>query len=173
MSNYKHLIFAIISFIGLSSLAMASSEKQPAYKAGEYGLTENQYAKFPLPLGYYDEKLTENGKIDLGETLSYRAKQQNGFNLVASIIFVCAILHTFLAGFFVNMAHHHQEQHEERIKKEGRTACAKPQEGAKDDVSFTAQALHFLGEIEVIFGLWVAALVISIYYFFWLPQRRY
>jgi hypothetical protein len=166
MSNYKHLIFAMMALIGLSSLAMASAEKQPFYKAGEYGLTADQFAEFPLPLGYYDKKLNEDGKIDLGETLSYRSKQQNGFNLVASIIFVCAILHTFLAGFFVNMAHHHQEVHEVRIKKEGRTACAKPQDDAKDDVSFKAQALHFLGEVEVIFGLWVAALVISIYYFF-------
>ena len=166
MSNYKHLIFAMMALIGLTSLAMASAEKQPAYKAGEYGLTEDQFAEFPLPLGYYDKKLTADGKVDLGETLSYRATQQNGFNIVASIIFVCAILHTFLAGFFVNMAHHHQEKHEVRIKKEGRTACAKPQEDAQDDVSFKAQALHFLGEVEVIFGLWVAALVLSIYYFF-------
>lgn len=155
-----------MAVIGLSSLAMASAEKQPAYKAGEYGLTEDQFAEFPLPLGYYDKKLTDDGKIDLGETLSYRSKQQNGFNLVASIIFVCAILHTFLAGFFVNIAHNHQEKHDVRIKKEGRTGCAKPEEDAKDDVSFSAQVFHFLGEIEVIFGIWVAALVMSIYYFF-------
>ncbi|MFT5882266.1 MAG: hypothetical protein ACI9FG_000766 [Crocinitomicaceae bacterium] len=166
MSTYKHLIIAMIALVGLSSLAMASAEKQPAYKAGEYGLTEDQFAEFPLPLGYYDKKLTEDGKVDLGATLSYRSMQQNGFNLVASIIFVCAILHTFLAGFFVNMAHQHQEKHERRIKEEGRTACAKPEDDAQDDVSFRAQALHFLGEVEVIFGLWVAALVLSIYYFF-------
>ncbi|MEO1856341.1 MAG: putative Na+/H+ antiporter [Rubritalea sp.] len=172
MSNYKRLIFAMFALIGLSSLTMASAEKQPAYKAGEYGLTEDQFAEFPLPLGYYDEKLKEDGilsegeTLSLSETLSYRAKQQNGFNLVATIIFVCAILHTFLAGFFVKMAHDHQEKHEIRIKKEGRTGCAKPQEDAKDDVSFKAQALHFLGEVEVIFGLWIAALAIAIYYFF-------
>lgn len=62
-----------MTLIGLSSLAMASAEKQPAYKAGEYGLTEDQFAEFPLPLGYYDKKLTDDGNIDLGETLSYRA----------------------------------------------------------------------------------------------------
>ncbi|MFD2157989.1 putative Na+/H+ antiporter [Rubritalea tangerina] len=148
---------------------MAANDK-PAYKAGEYGLTEDQYAVFPLPLGYYEKKLTPEGNVDVGATLAYRATQQDGFNIVATIIFVCAIVHTFLAGFFLRMAHHHQEKHEERIKAEGRTACAKPQEDAKDDVSFRAHLFHFLGEVEAIFGIWVAALVIAMYYFFGIQE---
>lgn len=166
MSIYRHLILALIATLGLSSISMAAGKDKPAYHAGEYGLTEDQYAVFPIPLGKYEKQVDANGDMDLGATLSYRAKQQNGFNMVASIIFVCAILHTFLAGIFLRMAHHEEEKHSKRIKEEGRTGCAKPHEGAKDDVSFKAHLYHFLGEVEAIFGIWVAALVIAMYYYF-------
>jgi len=164
----KRLIFLLtiaLSF-GLVSNSFAAGDAEPAYHKGEYDLKAKQYAEFPIPLGKYEEKLTPDGKKDVGATLKYRAMQQNGFNLVASIIFVCAILHTFLAGFFMEMAHKEEHKHKIRIKEQGRTGCAKPHEGAKDDVSFKAHLFHFLGEVEAIFGIWVIALVGAILWFF-------
>jgi len=139
---------------------------------GYENLDTDQYAKFPLPLSLYEDVYVEgegaedDKKLDLMATLKKRALAQNGFNLVASIIFLCAILHTFLAGFFMEMAHKEEHKHKEKIKKEGRTGCAKPQEDAEDDTSFKAQLLHFLGEIEAIFGIWVIALAAAILWFF-------
>ncbi|MGJ8673606.1 putative Na+/H+ antiporter [Rubritalea sp.] len=170
MRKHIHLILMLFALLGFSTASLHASGDVPAYKAGQYGLTEDQYAVFPLPLGAYKDPVGADGKKDLGATLAYRAKQQNGFNIVATIIFVCAIVHTFLAGIFLNMAHKHQHEHEKRIKAEGRTACAKPHDDAKDDVSFKAHLYHFLGEVEAIFGIWVAALVIAVYYFFGIQE---
>ena len=143
-----------------------AAKAEPAYKKGEYGLTKDQQAPFPKPLASYEEQNTEEGTMDLMATLKHRAFQQNGFNIVATIIFVCAIVHTFLAGFFMEMAHKHEHRQKELNEKRGRTACAKPEEDAKDDVSFRAHLFHFLGEVEAIFGIWVIALVGAILYFF-------
>ena len=159
----RHLLTLLfLFFIGsMASTFAASGHIDPAFHEGEYGLTKDQYAEFPLPLGSYDDE-----ELSLGEKLSSRAKALGGFNIVASIIFLCAILHTFLAGFFLEIAHKFEHKHKERIKQEGRTACAKPQEDAKDDVSFRAHLFHFLGEIEAIFGIWVIALASAIFWFF-------
>ncbi len=153
----------IISFFA-ASMAHAGSNVEPAYPAAEYGLEKDRYASFPLPLTEYDEMEDEDWGI--WERLKFRAGQQGGFNLVASIIFLCAIIHTFLSGYFIEMAHHHEKQHQEKIKELGLTGEAKPHIGAKDDVSFRANFFHFLGEVEAVFGIWVIALLGAILWFF-------
>ncbi len=160
----RHSLLSIIFLFFLvitSSVFAAGGHIEPAFHEGEYGLTEDQYAKFPLPLGSYGDD-----DLSLGEKLSSRAGALGGFNIVASIIFLCAILHTFLAGFFLEIAHKFEHKHQVRIKEEGRTACAKPQDDAKDDVSFRAHLFHFLGEVEAIFGIWVIALAGAAFWFF-------
>ncbi len=147
-----------------------AASKEPSYEKGEYGLTKDQYAKFPKPLPAYEQKNDASGEMDLWETLKYRAFEHRGFNLVASIIFLCAIIHTFLAGYFLEMAHKHEHRQKEKNEKLGRTAHAKPHDDAKDDVSFRAHLFHFLGEVEAIFGIWVVALVGAIVYFFGFDQ---
>ena len=42
--------------------------------------------------------------------------QQEPFNLVATLIFILAILHTFMASKFLAIAHKWEKAHEERIK---------------------------------------------------------
>src|SRR6185436_5672135 len=88
--------------------------------------------------------------------------QAEPFNLIAAIIFFCAIAHTFLAPFFTKLSHQIEQEHRVKIEKEGRTAKAKPQVDSKDDVSFKAEILHFFGEVEAIFGIWVVPLLIAI-----------
>jgi hypothetical protein len=79
------------------------------------------------------------------------------FNLVASLIFFGAILHTFLAGHFSRIAHQWELDHEQRIRH-GR---ASPQ-----SVHIGAELFHFLGEVEVVFGLWAIATVGAITAFY-------
>ncbi|MCH2280591.1 MAG: hypothetical protein MK368_02900, partial [SAR324 cluster bacterium] len=59
-------------------------------------------ASFPTPLGNYgDDEILENK--GLMAVLSYRINHAP-FNLWASFIFLCAILHTFVAGKITAMA---------------------------------------------------------------------
>lgn len=153
----------LLLFAGDSAFASAND---PTYLAEEYQLDKDRYAKFPLPLSEYDAAEQSEEDWGIWEKLKYRAVQQGGFNLVASLIFLCAILHTFLSGYFVKMAHHQEEKHQKEIVELGLTAEHKSHEGAKDHVSFKANLFHFLGEIEAIFGIWVIALAMAVLWFF-------
>ncbi|GAB4272114.1 MAG: putative Na+/H+ antiporter [Opitutales bacterium] len=91
---------------------------------------------------------------------------QDPFNLVATLIFFAAVIHTFFTARFNALAHHFEQVHREAILKSGRTADQKPYIDAKDDVSFRATLFHFLGEVEAIFGIWCIPLVISMALFY-------
>lgn len=153
-------------FLLFGASASAAGEDPPAYPKGELGLTNDQFATFPLPLAKYEETEQANEDWGIWEKLKYRATERNGFNIVATIIFLCAIFHTFLSGFFIEMAHRHEKEHKEKIKKLGLTGDAKPHDDAKDHVSFKANLFHFLGEVEAIFGIWVIALAGAVVWFF-------
>jgi hypothetical protein len=74
------------------------------------------------------------------------------FNAIATAIFVMAVLHTFVAGWFRTWAHHVQHHLDEQQRAAGRPL--RP--------SFKAELLHFLGEIEVVFALWGLPLMVAI-----------
>jgi hypothetical protein len=112
-------------------------------------------ATFPLPLESY--AATTGGVFD---TLAARA-QAEPLNLVATGIFLLAILHTFLAGKFRHWSHLVEERHRARLKAEGWTDQSHADEDgdtAAHEVSFAGQMLHFLSEIEAVFGLWAVVL---------------
>jgi hypothetical protein len=73
-------------------------------------------------------------------------------NAVATGIFLLAVLHTFFASRFTNAAHRRQHEHD------ARRAAA----GLRPNPSVAAEMLHFLGEIEVVFGLWLVPLIAAI-----------
>jgi hypothetical protein len=73
------------------------------------------------------------------------------FNVAATAIFFLAILHTFAAGKFTALARRLQHRHEAAAQRSG-----EPQ-----TPSVLAELLHFLGEVEVVFGLWAVALGIA------------
>jgi len=73
------------------------------------------------------------------------------FNAIATGIFVLAVLHTFAVARFTAIAHGVQHRHDEAARAQGR--LTRP--------SVVAELLHFLGEVEVVFGLWVVVLVIA------------
>ncbi|MDP3072460.1 MAG: putative Na+/H+ antiporter [Opitutaceae bacterium] len=115
--------------------------------------------EFPRPLSDYDTVQS----ADLGATLAGRARIEP-FNLIASLIFLLAILHTFVSARIRHWAHVVEERHLARRKLPPR-ASDRNEDGQPDEVSFWGQTLHFFGEIEAIFGIWVLALAGAIVWF--------
>jgi hypothetical protein len=106
---------------------------------------------FPRPLEDYPA--SPGGS--LLQTLVDRVRLEP-FNLVATILFFLAIAHTFLAPRFMRLSHRLELEHRQRLAQRGKTAG----ENKPNEVSFSAQVFHFLGEIEAIFGIWVVPLLI-------------
>ncbi len=79
------------------------------------------------------------------------------FNLVATIIFFCAIIHTFMSSKFLFYAHKWKAEHQKRIE-----------EGLESESSthILSEIFHFLGEVEVVFGLWAVVLTGAIALFY-------
>ncbi|MGE9269409.1 MAG: putative Na+/H+ antiporter [Verrucomicrobiales bacterium] len=102
-------------------------------------------------------------KSDVMGRIKFRATEAP-FLLVATIIFVCAIIHTFFAVPLTKLAHKVQHEHDERIRKKNEAVGKGTEE--TDMVSFKATVLHFLGEVEAIFGIWVIVLVGAIWSFY-------
>ena len=71
-------------------------------------------------------------------------------NLAATAIFLLAIVHTFLAARFTDLAH--SVQHRRDAVADAARRPRRP--------SVLAGFLHFLGEVEVVFGLWVVPLLV-------------
>ena len=107
-------------------------------------------APFPLPLTAYPSPPAS----DLLSILQLRIGV-DPFNAVATAIFFLAVCHTFVAPRFTELAHRLQRRQDARAAAAGE--AARP--------SVAAELLRFLGEVEVIFGLWgvplVAAIVLS------------
>ncbi|MDH5720699.1 MAG: putative Na+/H+ antiporter [Spirochaetia bacterium] len=117
----------------------------------------------PKPLSSYnDGNLT--GVTDI---LVNRIKEEP-FNLVATLIFLLAIIHTFISGKFRAIAHDLEHHHKKKIEKKPKSKDVKyeNENAVEEEVSFTAEIMHFLGEIEVVFGLWVLILIGSIFFYF-------
>lgn len=104
---------------------------------------------FPLPVtAYQDDHLSS-----ISDILSFRI-QKEPMNLVVSLLFLGAILHTFLAGFFHRLAEKLERAHRETHKLNGQAELNYSGD-VVDNVSFGAELFYLLGEVEIIFGLWV------------------
>jgi len=115
---------------------------------------------FPRALNSY----AETAASGLWSTLAARAEAEP-FNLVATGIFLLAIVHTFFAGKIRHWGHVVEERHAAGLKSGTATEDSdqdRYRDGVPDDVSFFGQVLHFFGEIEVVFGLWALALAVAI-----------
>lgn len=144
------IIFLILSFA--SPVAFAAGGGKEA-KTPEF---VSKMEEFPA----LEEAAAKESIMD---KIQFRASEEP-FLLVATIIFLCAIIHTFLAVPITKYAHKVQHDHDAKIRKmkqaEGESAYA------ADMVSFKATALHFLGEIEAIFGIWVIVLLAAMFGFY-------
>jgi len=104
--------------------------------------------EFPPSLASYDDAHLES----IPQILQHRIKTEP-FNLIATIIFIFAIIHTFLASKLTAISHRRRKRHKEKI---GRG------EADEHSVDLAAELLHFLGEVEVVFGIWLVPLVVAI-----------
>lgn len=116
------------------------------------GASTEAPAAFPAPLDSYGDAELRS----IPEILVHRIKQQP-FNLVATIIFLCAIIHTFMASKFMAMSHAREHEHLEKIKR------GEARESSRD---LMAGLYHFFGEVEVVFGLWVIPLIVATILFY-------
>jgi hypothetical protein len=117
---------------------------------------------FAEPLVQHGEPLVQHGETfpralesyeeveGIWSTLRARVNEEP-FNFVATLIFLLAIVHTFLTARFLKISHRWAHDHEQRIERD---------ETSRDSVHHGAQAMHFLGEVEVVFGLWAVVVVI-------------
>jgi hypothetical protein len=98
---------------------------------------------FPLPLDAYRG---EEG-LGLWEVLARRAAQEP-LNLVATAIFALAVVHTFLAPSL--------------LAASARLRARLERERGGPGHSARVELLHLLGEVEVVFGLWLLPLLAAL-----------
>ena len=162
---FMHRTFLVIgySFFVLLFTHAASAAGTNNDAAAIYGASNNDsFKKLPKPLDQYAimecARAIELGVDSLGlvEKLKVRIKDQP-LNLVATILFFCAIFHTFIAGRILKMAHQAEQDHALFIKEDSRRYHL-----GKNRVSFKGTALHFLGEVEAVFGIWLLPLILYI-----------
>ena len=146
--------YVLLSIATIFLLLPAGASAVESHAAVPEFVTE--MAKFP-------EVEKSQGLDSIGAKLAFRAKQQP-FLLVASIIFILAIIHTFFAIPITKLSHKVQHDHDAKIRRlhatDGKAAAA------DEMVSFKATLLHFLGEVEAIFGIWVLVLMGAMFAFY-------
>ncbi len=142
-------IFPLISaavFLTLSTGAMAAD-------------AHDEVPSFVTEMANFPALEKSQGLDGIGERLVFRARQQP-FLLVATIIFILAIVHTFFAIPISRISHQIQHKHDAKVRR----SQGKP--GNIGSVSFSATMLHYLGEVEAIFGIWVLALIAAMLSFY-------
>ncbi|MBL9169555.1 MAG: putative Na+/H+ antiporter [Verrucomicrobiales bacterium] len=105
---------------------------------------------FPPPLSGYQD----SGASGVLEILKRRVEQQP-FNLWATLLFLGAVIHTFVTHKFRHLAHVFEERH-------ALGAAERVARGEPAGSSSWARLFHFLGEVEAVFGVWVLPLVLLI-----------
>ena len=125
----------------------------------EFSPQTGHATEIPRPLQTYPSAADQS----LAAELAARA-QLEPFNGIATGIFLLAILHTFAAARFAALAHRVQHRHDVRLQAQGRPPVPSP----------FAELLHFLGEVEVVFGLWAVLLLAAMTrYAGWEPTKHY
>ena len=131
-------VLACLLGTGFAGLALATSADTE----------HSSRPEFPRSLeSYHDDE-----RQSIGAILAHRIKEEP-FNLAAILIFLCAIIHTFLTSRFLAVAHAWEAGHREKITRG---------EAHRRSVHIGAGIFHFLGEVEVVFGLWAVALGLAI-----------
>ena len=145
MRTFAFLLIALILF---------GSHLEPALAAAA---PDGPPAKidFPKPLEDYHDDQTPA----LFQKLVDRVRLEP-FNLVGTIIFFCAILHTFLTARFTHIAHAFKHEFEALESEE--TSADPSISHRRDALQFRAQFFHFMGEVEVVFGIWLVPLFIAV-----------
>ena len=111
---------------------------------------------FPPSLASYGDAEMDS----VTRILSNRIEKEP-FNLFVSIVFLLAVCHAFTASKIAKIAHDVERRHHR--KKGGK--APKIYKDQVDEVSVAGQVLHFLGEVEAIFGIWILVLLGGFVYY--------
>ena len=154
MKNIRKHCLGLVIFGGMSVIAFAGGDIVEALP-------------FPVPLDDYgDANLIKSGEI-MG-VLTNRIGH-TPFNLWASLIFLFAILHTFFAAKIMVIAEKLGQKHAKKMRAEGRS-----EEEIERNPPFLGEILHFFGEVEAIFGIWVLALgAVTVSFYDWQTFKNY
>jgi hypothetical protein len=110
-------------------------------------------ASFPPPLASYGDAQLSS----IWDVLRNRI-QKEPFNLWATLVFLLAIIHTFLTHKFLGWSHVVEQRHRARLEKESPLPSGHHTAAALESTCMAARVLHFLGEVEAVFGIWVIPL---------------
>jgi len=108
---------------------------------------------FPAPLDSYQD----DGEPSVLKKLEGRVAK-DPFNLIATVIFLLAICHTFLASRFMAVAHRLEHQYKDLEKSADKPGVSRQ----RDRLKFRSTIFHFLGEVEAVFGIWLIPLAMAI-----------
>jgi hypothetical protein len=150
--NNRLIPFLSFLFVLLAPAALAAG-----------GGHEAELPKFVEQMNEFPALEKADGIEGVMEKIKFRSSQAP-FLLIATIIFVCAILHTFFAVPLTKLSHKVQHEHDANIRRKMESKGLPAH--ASDMVSFKATMLHFLGEVEAIFGIWVIVLLGAMFYFY-------
>ncbi len=117
--------------------------------------TASQSPTFPRAIASYQDDALPG----LFAKLRHRVKAEP-FNAIATFLFLGAIAHTFLASRFMAISHRYQHQFE--ALGDAPTEATHDDELERDRLQFRAEFYHFLGEVEVVFGIWAIPLAMAI-----------
>jgi hypothetical protein len=146
MKNFYWLLMVLLLSVG----QIESVQAAPALPSG----TE---PRFPKPVEEYHDEQIHGITAKLLKRI-----QAEPFNLVGTLIFLGAIIHTFLASKFMLVAHRLEHQFHALEEQEKDTPDSRELSRMRDRLQFRAQVFHFLGEVEAVFGIWLIPLAIAI-----------
>ena len=138
-------IFPLLLLLACSAGAFAANSSHETLPA------------FPTALEAYGD----GGVESLGQKLLGRI-QADPFNLVASVIFFLAIIHTFAASKFLAIGHKFNHEHEALMREVPEGPESHFHFNKVDRKKFLAVLFHFLGEVEAVFGIWLIPLSVAI-----------
>jgi hypothetical protein len=144
-----------VVFLLVAGLVILSASVSPAAEP-----VSSDVGDFPRSVESYND--ADAGSI--WAILKNRVKEEP-FNLIATLIFFLAIVHTFMTGRFMTIAHTWEHEHQEKLKSG---------EVSRESVHHGAELFHFLGEVEAVFGIWAIALVLAVVGFYdWKTMVHY
>ncbi len=114
-------------------------------------IAELSTTSFPPPLSSYQDSTVSS----VLQVLRQRCAAEP-LNLVVSLIFLLAVLHTFWAPKILALSKRVQKRHEADLLAQGEQGLKMPR------VSVKAEFLHLLGEVEAVFGIWAIPLLLVI-----------
>ena len=120
------------------------------------------WAASVAPAESFPRELSTYAPVSTGvwQVIKARAAEEP-FNVVATVIFLLAVLHTFFAPKLLHLSHVVEKRHRAALKLRA-VAGDRDDDGQPDEVSFGGQLLHFLGEVEAVFGIWAVVLGLAI-----------